>query len=480
MGNESSVMGIVLGYLAAATNYASAVIYVALLTRIIPLDQYGYYNALLSIMSTLGLLFPTLGIDVAIAREGAMTHARGYGTETYFSAVLLISLTLSAAYSAALIIAMPLYIINRIPQYYLGIPYLYVAFIMIQGLNNSLSTYLWMTGRLGTQGLGSLIGNIVFRVTEIILLVLLKSVYAIVISMVLGQTLMLTYYLTRIRRLPNPLMGLVLLRNFRKYLSLGFQNWLINYLSSVGSTVLTYLVYLTLGANYVALYGIALYILGAVTALGSSVNNVFGSRLSHALGLGFEEVGLVRDYASSSAIISGILAQVAALALPILPMIGIIGSNYVAAIPYGAALLGTATLSAPLSIYITYHWITNKGWLSIRTSALGLVVNIISFTILVQYIGMYALVISSYLGLLASLLYIRKPPSDPSLAIISILAIAASLTYTLWPTSQLILLAATIVLMYIMKPLPRSITSQLPKFAEPLLKYFTRHDIPPS
>lgn len=75
------------------------------------------------------------------------------------------------------------------------------GYVAIAGINGALSAYLWMMGRLASQGIGGIVGNIVFRGIEIALLVLLRSVYAIVIGMVIGQLVTLIYYLAIVKRL---------------------------------------------------------------------------------------------------------------------------------------------------------------------------------------------------------------------------------------------------------------------------------------
>ncbi len=202
---ESPVSGVVFGYLYTAINYVFALAYVILLTRFIPLIQYGYFNTLMAMMGMIGLFFPTLGIDAAIAREGAMLHSRGgLGIDDHYAALLTISLTVSTLYAAALIIAIPLYLITRIPSGYMGLVLVYAAYVVTAGINGALSAYLWMTGRLASQGMGGIVGNITFRSIEIALLVLLRSVYAIVIGMAMGQLATLAYYLAIVRHFVNP------------------------------------------------------------------------------------------------------------------------------------------------------------------------------------------------------------------------------------------------------------------------------------
>ncbi|WP_054842865.1 hypothetical protein [Vulcanisaeta distributa] len=80
MVKESAVVAVVLNYLPTAVNYALAIAYIVVLTRYIPLAQYGYYNALFAIINSIGALIPIPGISGAIAREGAIKYARGVVT----------------------------------------------------------------------------------------------------------------------------------------------------------------------------------------------------------------------------------------------------------------------------------------------------------------------------------------------------------------------------------------------------------------
>ncbi|ABW02287.1 oligosaccharide flippase family protein [Caldivirga maquilingensis] len=399
MSSESSVSGVITGYL------ASAVIYVIILTRLIPLTQYGYYNSLLAMMGIFSLFFPTLGIDVAIAREAAMLHARDMPFEGHMAAILLISIILTTAYSLTLFLAIPLYIISKIPSYYLGIVYIYIAWIITQAFTGVLSTYLWIMSKLRSQGVGNMLYSLVFRPLEVALLVVMHSVYAIIISILIGQLTALLYYMLIIRRLPNPLKGLALIKNgLRRYLNTGFQNWIISYIGSIGGYALTYLVYLSLGPEYVAIYNLVTYMLGAVTTLTGSVSNVFSSKLSHVIGAGGDTKALVRDYAISIIVTSGVLSQLAMLTIPLLPILSIVHGDYVRSIPYAMLLLASAVISAPVSIYTVYYWVLGKGWHSVKISALGVTVGLLIFIITVKYLGFYSVILSSYASSISPLI----------------------------------------------------------------------------
>ncbi|MGC8542797.1 MAG: oligosaccharide flippase family protein, partial [Vulcanisaeta sp.] len=143
---ESPVSGILFGYLSTAINYAFALAYVIILTRFISLAQYGYYNAIIAMIGLIGLFFPTLGIDYAIAREGAIIHSNNLDITNHFAALLAISLTVSTLYAAAIVIATPLYIVSRIPSQYTGIAYIYAIYVILSAINGAMSSYLWMTG----------------------------------------------------------------------------------------------------------------------------------------------------------------------------------------------------------------------------------------------------------------------------------------------------------------------------------------------
>jgi O-antigen/teichoic acid export membrane protein len=58
---ESAIGGILYGYAATTINYALALLYVAFLTRYIPIDQYGYYNALIAAIGLVGTSSPRSG-----------------------------------------------------------------------------------------------------------------------------------------------------------------------------------------------------------------------------------------------------------------------------------------------------------------------------------------------------------------------------------------------------------------------------------
>ena len=54
---ESAVLGILTSYASMIVNYGLAAAYVILLTRFAPLTRYGYYSAMIALLSAISLFF---------------------------------------------------------------------------------------------------------------------------------------------------------------------------------------------------------------------------------------------------------------------------------------------------------------------------------------------------------------------------------------------------------------------------------------
>ncbi|WP_243674812.1 hypothetical protein [Vulcanisaeta distributa] len=219
---------------------------------------------------------------------------------------------------------------------------------------------------------------------------------------------------------------------------------------------------------------------------------MFGSRVAHAMGSGaINGHYLIRDYTVAAISVSGILAVGAVLASPLLPLLGIVHGDYVETIPYGIALFGTAVLGGSVnSIYSTYYWVSGRGgWVALEVSSVGIAVNVASVLALIiidRDLGLYSVIIAAYLGSFVSLvIYLFMDENPPhaidiavNLVVYLLLTIASALSYLLmansWPLYQLIILLVTILVTYIMRPIPRSVINQLPNFVKPLLMPFTR------
>ena len=482
---ESPLGGVAYGYLGTLINYGLAVVFVVVLTRFIPLADYGYYTAMLSMTGIIGLFIPSLGVDMAIAREAAALRAKGADISDHASALAAYSLSLSAIYAVAVMAAAPWYLASGVPPAYLGIAALIAVNALVNGAANALSAYLWMMGKVKTQSVGSLVNNLVFRVAEITLVVLLKSVYAIAIAAVAGSAAQLAYYLREARSFPNPRRGLEVLRgNYTRFLNYGLQFWTLAYFSGIAQNVIGYLVYVLLGPNASGLYGLAAYMFGAVASLSNYVTTVFTNRLTYELGRGSKLAdAILRDYVLASTTAAGLLAVGAIALAPLLPLLRIVHGDYVAAIPYGAALFGTAVTSAANSLHREYLWVHGRGWRALFLSLPGLAANAIaSAALMAGGLGLYGAIAGAYVGGATTTIIFAKTFRDPRrvntiIAANTALAAAAGWAYAAWPrawpAAQLALGAAAVATAYIVRPIPRSVAAYLPPELRKLLRPFS-------
>lgn len=471
---ESSVGGVFWGYLATAVNYALSLLYVVFLTRLISLSDYGYYNAFVALAGLVALFFPSLGVDMAIAREGAASRE----PRPYFAALLAVALAVSTAYSAVLIAVTPFLLRNAPPGFFWTV-LLYAAYSWLMGILSAFRNYLWMMGMLSTQGRGVTLYYLIFRGSQLALVLALKNVMAIPASLLLGAVAQLAYYLKAARPV-RPSFQL-LKRGWRRFIASGVQYWLIGYVGSVGASALSFLVFAALGAEASGLYGMALYVLGFFAAVGAYASNVLASKLARGAPL-----GILRDYASASVAASGLLALAGAAGMPLLTYLGIVHGDYAPAVRYAALLLGTAVLSALTALYPYYFWVSGRGFLAVAGSAVGVAVSLastIAFLHLWRPLGLYGVVLASYLGGLASVVFYQllEPAGGTALSLlglfVSLSAISAFFYVVLpqlWPAPQSLILAAGVAAAYLLKPLPNSAAEQLPpwarRFALPFVK----------
>jgi O-antigen/teichoic acid export membrane protein len=477
---EAPVRGIIYRYAATLINYALALAYVVALTRYIPADQYGQYNALIAIAGLIAMAFPTLGIDVAIAREGAALHGKGRDAAENYSALFAISLIVSSTYAAAVVAATPLYLANGIPPSVIPAAYIYAAYIVLSGLATALEYALWMRGRYAAQNKGWVAGNLAFRTAEIALIVAARNVLAIPAAMALGHGLRLAYYYLAVGPPPGIKPGLrKLRRGLRKYLNLGLQEWTLSYVGTAAASATTYIIFHTLGAVAASLYGIAVYITGIVGALPGAVANIFTSRAAAALGAGSDAQHILRDYAKAASTAAGLLATAAAAAAPLLPYI--LHGQYAQATPYAAALFGSAALAAANGIYTQYYWLTGRGWKAVAIGAAGSAISVATTAALASLgLGLYSAVAAAYIGAsIAMAIYVKKghAPAWRYAAIYTALPAATALAYiaapAYWPIPQIAATALAIGATYALKPIPASAAAQLPKPARIALTPFT-------
>ncbi len=487
MVRESGVAGIVLNYLPTAVNYALAIAYIIVLTRYIPLAQYGYYNALFAIINSIGALIPISGISNAIAREGAIDHARGGDSRPYFSAMVFMSLIMAAIYGLVIVLAVPIYLGSGIPRWLLGTAYIYVGTAFIQSIAGALGLYLWLTGRVASQGMGSTLNMLVMRLTQVVLIVIMHNVYALAISTLLGSIAQFMYYLSGAGSIANPSLSIgIITSRIRGFLEFGFQSWILGYMGTLSFSLLTYLVYLYLGPDFSGIYGLAAALVNVVTALGPAVSTVLSNRVSHGLGLGVDISRIFRDFTVPTFIAAALLVQLIVLALPVLPMVGVISGEYVRAIPYASVLFGYAPLAVIATVYTTYYWVIGRGWYALIANVTGLGFGILAY-ITLHFLGIYMAITSNYLVYVLTLA-IFWLSERWSIRSINVLVIGLSLALTVissctqpiadppitWPLVQLITIATSLAILYITKPLPKSLVNQVPRFTRPFVRPFTR------
>ena len=468
---DSAVGGILYGYAATVVNYALALLYIVLFTRYIPMDQYGYYNALVAAIGLVGMFFPALGLDIAVAREGAAKHAESGNAAEHYAAMLVLSLTISTAYATAVVAMTPLYVSRGVPPQVLPAAYIHAASILLAGISSALSSHLWMVGRVAAMAKGALIQSLTFRAAEIALIYALRDVLAIPIATAAGQAAALAYYLAVSERPPNPARGLKLLKaGFPRYLKLGLQQWAIGYIGTATAAAVTYLVYELLGPRAAALYGAATYMAGLTGAFTATVTGVYGSKVSR----GTNPEAALRDYLRASTFAAALIAQAAVAASPLLTLLGIVKGDYSDAVPYGAALLAAAVPGAATSLYGFYHWTTGRGTKAIAISAAGALTAVATTaTIAATAHTLYAAIAAAYLSSFAALA-MYAPRQLQTAAGLTALPAATALLLSTWPAPQLAALAALTAAAYHAKPIPRAAASQLTAPLRTLLMPFTK------
>jgi O-antigen/teichoic acid export membrane protein len=485
--SESPLLGVFTNYASTVVNYALALAYIILLTRFIPLTQYGYYNAMLALLSTVGLFFPTFGIDNAIAREGAMNHARGGTVYMHYSAMFALSLTLTLAYSVTGLALIPVFIRDGVPAWLMGIVAVWAVYTLIQGVNNALNFHLWAVGSVATQGVGLTLGNIAFRVIEIALIVVLRNVYAIAVSYLIGQLTIAAYYMGKVRQWPSLRAGYGLIRaRVKEYVNMGFQYWLADYLVNISSTLMAYLVFKLLGPSASGIYGLTLSIIGLLSGFAGSVGAVFGTVASHGYAVSLDVGSLAKDYSGGYVVVGSILALTAILLTPLAPILHIINGAYTAAVPYVMLLFATTPASVVDGVYMMYYWVTGRGWLAVERSAVGAVASVLTFIALAHLMNLYAVVVANYVGVTLTLIlyWLNNRPWGWRLGAVTALSLAAPMASAMlyamsdpaltWPIPQLAVLLLFTLVMLLVKPIPRRLITDAPRRLRVILTPFSR------
>jgi len=140
-------------------------------------------------------------------------------------------------------------------------------------------------------------------------MVVLRNVYAIAVSYLVGQLIIAIYYISKVRQWPSLRTGYGLIRaSIKEYINMGFQYWLAAYLGGISGTLMVYLVFKLLGPSASGIYGLALNIISLVGNFAISVGAVFGTVASHGYAAGFDVGSLAKDYSRGYVVVGSILA----------------------------------------------------------------------------------------------------------------------------------------------------------------------------
>ena len=123
----------------------------------------------------------------------------------------------------------------------------YAAYSWLMGVLNAFRGYLWMAGMLSSRGRGETLRYLVFRGSQPVLILALRSILAIPAPMFLGAVAQLAYYL-RLARPARPSLEL-LRRGWRRLVASGVQYWLASYIGSAGANVLSFAVFAALSVE---------------------------------------------------------------------------------------------------------------------------------------------------------------------------------------------------------------------------------------
>lgn len=377
-------LGVLINYAATVIHYALAIAYIILLVKLIPLKQYGYLNAITAVIASISLLYPIEATSLAASRSDA-------------SLLFTLTLIMSISYSILILITVPLLV--KAPLWLMPIIYIYAFNAIIQSLGIALGNYLWSKGDVIKQGEGSLLGSLVYRLSEVALILIIRNVYAIALSLLLSNIIVLIYYRLKVNGINISLSSL---SNIRSVLINSMQYWIAFNLTMGFSNIMNYITYLTYGAAASGIYGLTINALGLVSGFSNAAGKVYGSaRVNNS-----KEV---KGFIHYSLLISIMLTIIALAASPfLLPFI--FTGQYSSVTYYLMIMLPITPLLTINSIYTMENWVNNEGWRAVKVTGIALIVSIIAFTF-IRGLGLVSVIIADYIDLtLMLILYKLKNP----------------------------------------------------------------------
>ncbi len=259
---------VVVNYIPSIIDRVLAVAALAFITYFINPVQYGVFTAVQGVAFTLFLAFPIEGFNRAIAHvtNGDAVHV-----------ATAVAVILSLAYVAA---AIPLAVLLVRSQFSLMYATAVVAAYTLLNLFNAGYVHMWVNNRTIEMGRGLMTYTLTFRAGELLLIALTRSPMAIAAAAIVGYATALVYYYRVVGSLPSLRRGLKAVKGrLRRIAVEGWQFYILRYTwGFIHNGIISYLVYLLLGAKDAAVFAVALGVVALVTALGDAVKNVINCR----------------------------------------------------------------------------------------------------------------------------------------------------------------------------------------------------------
>ncbi len=372
---------VVVNYIPSIIDRVLAVAALAFITYFINPVQYGVFTAVQGVAFTLFLAFPIEGFNRAIAHvtNGDAVHV-----------ATAVAVILSLAYVAA---AIPLAVLLVRSQFSLMYATAVVAAYTLLNLFNAGYVHMWVNNRTIEMGRGLMTYTLTFRAGELLLIALTRSPMAIAAAAIVGYATALVYYYRVVGSLPSLRRGLKAVKGrLRRIAVEGWQFYILRYTwGFIHNGIISYLVYLLLGAKDAAVFAVALGVVALVTALGDAVKNVSTAGASITM-------AKAREWAMRYTTYGAGLTALLTLLLPVATWIHIINGIYVNYTWFIAGLTASAIPGITNGVIMMTMWLNGKGWTPAYAGTLGAIANIATLTLLAHPLGIWAIPAANLTG----------------------------------------------------------------------------------
>jgi O-antigen/teichoic acid export membrane protein len=372
---------VVVNYIPSIIDRVLAVAALAFITYFINPVQYGVFTAVQGVAFTLFLAFPIEGFNRAIAHvtNGDAVHV-----------ATAVAVILSLAYVAA---AIPLAVLLVRSQFSLMYATAVVAAYTLLNLFNAGYVHMWVNNRTIEMGRGLMTYTLTFRAGELLLIALTRSPMAIAAAAIVGYATALVYYYRVVGSLPSLRRGLKAVKGrLRRIAVEGWQFYILRYTwGFIHNGIISYLVYLLLGARDAAVFAVALGVVALVTALGDAVKNVSTAGASITM-------AKAREWAMRYTTYGAGLTALLTLLLPVATWIHIINGIYVNYTWFIAGLTASTIPGITNGVIMMTMWLNGKGWVPVHAGTLGAIVNIATLTLLAHPLGIWAIAAANLTG----------------------------------------------------------------------------------